>query len=200
MKRVASLLVVGALFGSVVVPGPVSARNRKPVQGVFGTIHGKKFSATNISGAGDPCVNGIYEPSASAVTFGALECRGKRRRQGTAGKRNYKALAIGCRNFDPATNPLTPPYEVPCVITGYSETKTGRFGIPKSMTEWGASVDFSTNPVLPTTSVRVRVDSFDGVNVKGAIFGVFDTALTPDAIPPVEISGEIQFNFPFEIR
>ncbi len=199
MKRVASLLVVGALLGMVVVPGPVSARKRKPLQGVFGTIHGKKFSATNIEGAGDPCVNGIYEPSASAVTFGALECRGKRRRQGTAVKRNYKALVIGCRNFDLAANPLTPPYEIPCVVTGYSEAKTGRFGIPKSMTQWGSSIDFS-NPGLPTSSVRVRVDSFDGVNVKGAIFGVFDTAQTPDAIPPVEISGEIQFNFPFRIQ
>jgi hypothetical protein len=67
------------------------------------------------------------------------------------------------------------------------------------MTQWGASVDFS-NLGLPTSSVRLRVDSFDGVNVKGAIFGVFDTAQTPDAVPPVEISGEIQFDFPFEIQ
>jgi len=199
MKRVASLLVVGALLGTVIVPGPVSAGNRKPVQGVFGTIHGKKFSATNVAGADDPCVNGIYEPSASAVTFGAFECRGKRRRQGTAFKKNYKALVIGCRNFDLAANPLTPPYEIPCIVTGYTEAKTGRFGIPKSMTQWGSSIDFS-NPGLPTSSVRVRVDSFDGVNVKGAIFGVFDTAQTPDAIPPVTIDGEIQFNFPFEIQ
>jgi len=199
MKRVASLLVVGALLGTVIVPGPVSAGNRKPVQGVFGTIHGKKFSATNVEGAGDPCVNGIYEPSAGGVTFTALECRGKRRRQGTAVKRNYKSLVIGCRNFDLAANPLTPPYEIPCIVAGYTEAKTGRFGIPKSMTQWGSSIDFS-NPGLPTSSVRVRVDSFDGVNVKGAIFGVFDTAQTPDAVPPVEISGEIQFNFPFRIE
>ena len=199
MKRVASLLVVGALLGTVIVPGPVSAGNRKPVQGVFGTIHGKKFSATNVAGADDPCVNGIYEPSASAVTFGAFECRGKRRRQGTAFKKNYKALVIGCRNFDLAANPLTPPYEIPCIVTGYTEAKTGRFGIPKSMTQWGSSIDFS-NPGLPTSSVRVRVDSFDGVNVKGAIFGVFDTAQTPDAIPPVTIDGEIQFDFRFEIQ
>jgi hypothetical protein len=199
MKRVASLLVIGALLGTVVVPGPVSAGKRKPLQGVFGTIHGKKFSATNVEGAGDDCVNGIYEPSASAVTFGAFECRGKRRRQGTAFKKNYKGLVIGCRNFDLAANPLTPPYEVPCAVTGYTEAKTGRFGSLKSLTQWGSSIDFS-NPALPTSSVRVRVDSFDGVNVKGAIFGVFDTAQTPDAIPPVEISGEVQFNFPFEIQ
>src|SRR4051794_11723206 len=107
MKRVASLLVLGALFATVAVPGPVSARNRKPVQGVFGTIHGKKFSATNVGGAGDACVNGIYEPSAGGVTFGAFECRGKRRRQGTAFKKNYKALVLGCRSFDPAGNPPT---------------------------------------------------------------------------------------------
>ena len=199
MKRVASLLVVGALLGTVVVPGPVSARNRKPTQGVFGTIHGKKFSATNVEGASDPCVNGIYEPGAAGVTFQAIECRGKRRRQGTAVKKNYKTLLVGCRNFDLAANPLTPPYEVPCTVTGYSETKTGRFGIPKSMTQWGASIDFS-NIALPTTSVRVRVDSFDGVNVKGAVIGVFDTALTPDATPPAAIDGEIQFNFPFRVQ
>ena len=199
MKRVASLLVVGALVGTVVMPGPVSARKRKPVQGVFGTIHGKKFSATNISGASDPCVNGIYEPSAGGVTFAAIECRGKRRRQGTAVKKNYKTLVVACRNFDLAANPPTPPYEVPCVATGYSETKTGRFGIAKSTTTWGASIDFS-NTGLPTSSVRVRVDSVDGVNVKGAILGVFDTAETPDAVPPVAIDGEVQFNFPFEVR
>jgi hypothetical protein len=199
MMRPASLLVVVALLGTLVVPGPVSAKKRKPVQGVFGTINGKKFSATNIQGAGDPCVYGIYEPSAGGVTFTALECRGKRRRQGVAAKKNYKILLVGCRNFDLAANPLTPPYEVPCTVTGYSETKTGRYGIPKSMTQWGASIDFS-NIGLPTTSVRVRVDSFDGVNVKGAVIGVFDTALTPDATPPAAIDGEIQFNFPFEIQ
>ena len=199
MKRVASLLVVGALLGTVVVPGPVSAKKRKPVQGVFGTIHGKKFSATNVNGVGDDCVYGIYEPSAGGVTFYAFECRGKRRRQGTAFKKNYKGLIIGCRNFDLATNPPTPPYEVPCTVTGYPETKTGRFGIPTSMTQWGASIDFS-NPGLPTSSVRVRVDSFDGVNVKGAVLGVFDTAQTPDAVPPVTIDGEVQFNFPFRIQ
>ena len=199
MKRLFSLFVVLALLGTVIVPGPVSARKKKALQGVFGTIHGKKFRATNIEGASDPCVKGIYEPSVGGVTFGAIECRGKRRRQGVAVKKNYKSLVIGCRNFDPAANPPTPPYEVPCVVTGYGETKTGRFGIPKSMTQWGASIDFS-NPALPTSSVRLRVDSFDGVNVKGAIVGVFDTAQTPDAIPPVAISGEIQFNFPFKIQ
>ena len=197
MKRVYSLLVVVALLGGALVPETVVARAKKPHKGVFGTIHGKKFSATNIEGASDPCVNGIYTPSEGIITFGALECRGKRRRQGTAVKKNYKFLAIACG--DPAVVGLAPPFQVYCVATGYTEFKTGRFGIPKSMTEWGSSIDFS-NPTMPTSSVTLRVDSFDGVNLKGAISGVFDTALTPDAVPPVSIDGEVVFDFPFKIQ
>jgi hypothetical protein len=182
MKRVASLLVVGALLGTVIVPSPVS-RKRKPLQGVFGTIHGKKFSATNVEGASDPCVNGIYEPSASAVTFGAFECRGKRRRQGTAFKKNYKGLVIGCRNFDLAANPLIPPYEIPCIATGYTEARPADSDSEVADPRGSASI----SRALSCRRDAVRVDSFDGVNVKGAIFGVFDTAQTPDAIPPVSL-------------
>lgn len=199
MKRVASLLVVVALVGTMVVPVPASAKKKKALEGVVGTIHGRKFTATNVEGADDPCVNGIYKPNDGILVFAAIECRNKRRRQGTAVKKNYRTLVFACGNFDPTVNTLAPPYTMACSAAVYGETKTGRFGIPKSMTEWGSSIDFS-NPTSPASSVMVRIDSFDGVNVKGAFFGVFDTAATPGAVPPVTITGEATFNFPFKIQ
>jgi hypothetical protein len=68
------------------------------------------------------------------------------------------------------------------------------------MTQWGANFDF-TDPAQPTSNVRMRIDAFDGTNVRGAIFGVFDQPISGDASSvPASITGEVQFNFPFEIQ
>ncbi len=52
-----------------------------------------------------------------------------------------------------------------------------------------------------TSNVRMRIDAVDGANVRGAILGVFDVPVTGAASAvPARISGEVQFNFPFEVR
>jgi hypothetical protein len=129
MRRLGWLFVVIAMAGATVAPEKTAAR--KPRFGVFGTINGKKFSASNVGRSDDPCVNGIYDQAQGTVVFYAIECRGKRRRQGTAVKKNYKTLVMACTSF---TAGVVPPYEIPCAGSGYGQTKTGRFGIPKSTT------------------------------------------------------------------
>ena len=169
---------------------------RKPHYGVFGTINGKKFNASNVARSDDPCVNGIYDRAQGTVVFAAIECHGKRRRQGTAVKKNYKILVMACTSFTPG---VVPPYEIPCGGSAYTQTKTGRFRIPKSTTTWGANFDF-TDISHPTSNVRMRVDSFDGTNLRGAIVGVFEVPLQGPASPPAPITGEVQFNFPFKLQ
>jgi len=66
------------------------------------------------------------------------------------------------------------------------------------MTQWGANIDF-TDPALPTSHVRTRIDSFDGTSVRGVIFGLFEVPITLDASPPASISGDVEFNFPLKI-
>ena len=207
MATVGALGVVASLLTALLADS--LAAKRGPQAGVFGIINGRKFKATNLNGMDDPCVNGIYEPSLGIVTFGALECKGKRRRQGTAikiKKRMYKTLVMSCSNFDQQVDTTAPPYEVPCIASIYTEWRTGRFGIPVAATQWGATYDFG-NPEV-TSSVRMRIDAFDGTSVRGVITGTFDD-LTLPAPPvasntpptaPATIDGELQFNFPFRIQ
>ena len=197
MNRLGVALAATALV--VMAAAPESgARRRGPKLGVFGTVNGKNFKATNIAGADDPCVNGIFKPTEGIIVFGALECRGRRRRQGTAVKRNYKALLMGCGKFE-STDTSTYPYVVPCASSGYVETKTGRFGIPLSMTEWG--VTFALVDLVPTSSVNMRIEAFDGTTVRGAIYGTFDQPLQgAGSSVPAPISGEVRFEFPFKIQ
>lgn len=201
LGRIAAL-AIGALL---LIAGPVEAK-RKPKAGVFGVINGRKFAATNLNGIDDPCVSGIYNAGQGIVTFSALECRGKRRRQGTAikiKKRMYKTLSMSCSNFDPPVPAV--PFEIPCVISIYGEWRTGRFGIPVSATQWGTTYDFGP-PV--TSSVRMRIDAFDGASVRGVITGTFDELnVGPPAIgestpptAPAAIDGELVFDFPFRVQ
>jgi len=197
MARLGVILMVAAVLGTMIVDESLASKKRGPRKGVFGTINGKKFSATNLEGADDPCVNGIYKPSEGIITFGALECKEKRRRQG-AQKKNYKFVGGGCSNFDAAVNTLAPPYTIPCIASTYSEWKTGRFRQPLSSLTWLTSVDF-TNPLLPAASLYMRIDSFDGTTVRGVMFGSFDTP-QPPATGAAVISEELQFEFPFRVQ
>lgn len=195
-----ALVLVAAMLVSAVAPDPASARRKKPRLGVFGTINGKAFKATNLRNPDDPCVNGIYRPADGGITFAALECRGKRRRQGVAAKKNYKIVVMACANFDQSRDPSILPLEITCLASVYSEVKTGRFGIPLSQTQWGSSIEF-TNPTSPTSSVRMRIDAVDGATVRGAFYGVFDQPIEGDASStPAPISGEVQFDFPFRVQ
>lgn len=197
MNRMTVLVLVAVLAGAM-APESMAAK-AKARRGVFGTINGKNFKAKNTGNAGDPCVNGIYRPATGSVTFVALECRGKRRRQGTAVKKNYQLLVMACANFDQNVDVSTLPLEIPCGGSGYTETKTGRFRIPVSMTTWGANFEFPPSGI-PTSNVRMRIDAFDGSRVRGAIYGVFEEPLVGAASPPAEISGELFFDFPFQIQ
>ena len=106
MTRVGRLLVVVALASATAV-SPAWAKG--PKNGVFGSINGKKFKATNVEGVNDHCVSGIYNQTDGVIVFSAIECKPHRRRQG-AQRRNYKVLAIGCNiNYlmpGPTTLPL----------------------------------------------------------------------------------------------
>jgi hypothetical protein len=195
-KLIVGMLAV-ALVGAGATP-QAEAGKAKPRRGVFGTINGKAFKAKNIDGPTDGCVNGIYDVPNGIIVFGALECRGRRHRQGSV-KKNYKTLVMGCTRFDQNLDTSVFPFELPCGSSAYAETKTGRFGTPLSTTTWGANTDF-TNPVLPTSNVRMRVDGFDGTNLRGAIYGVFELPLGGAATPPAQISGEVTFDFPFRIE
>jgi hypothetical protein len=196
-RRLGSLLLVVATAVAMVVPGASDAKKR-PRVGVFGKINGKPFKATNLLGATDPCVFGIYRPSLNQVTISAFECKGKKRRQGTAVKRNYKGLVMSCLRTDPALDTLTPPYTIPCPGSGYVQAKTGRFGIPVSMLEWLSNTAFQPSGGV-TSNLTLRVDAVDGANVRGAIIGVFEV-VPPGASAPAPINGEVTLNFPFQVR
>lgn len=115
MSRTSALIVVAALLGTAIVPDPEMARKKKSHLGVFGTIDGKPFKATNLIGTGDYCAHGIYQPASGIVSFYAVECRAKRRRQVAAVKKNYKVLVLACSNFDQNRDPTIHPLEVACV-------------------------------------------------------------------------------------
>ncbi len=191
--------LLAAILGAAMLPDSMATARNRPRLGVFGTIHGKRFRATSRDGVGDSCVYGIYDPDPGSVVFVALECRARRRRQG-ATRRNYKTLVMACSKFGSSVNTSVFPYELPCPGSGYQEARTVRYGLPISMTQWGANSDNSASPLV-TSKVRIRVDAFDGVNVRGAIFGVFDVPVSgAGSATPAEISGEVGFNFPFEVR
>jgi hypothetical protein len=196
MIRMGALLVLAALLSEATVADAMVAKHRL---GVFGTINGKKFKASNREGASDSCVFGIYTPATSTITFAALECRKRRRRQG-AQRRNYKLLLLACAKYDQIPGTPTPPFELACPGSGYTETKTGRFGQPKSTTTWGSSFDYLENSIL-SSGLRMRVDAVDGTTVRGVIFGVFGVPVVgPASAVPAQISSEVQFEFPFQIH
>jgi hypothetical protein len=207
IARCAALGIVAALLGTAMLAEQATAK-RKPKDGVFGVINGRKFKATNLNGADDPCVNGVYTVASGDVIFAALECKGKRRRQGTAikiKKKMYKSLVMTCTNFNDV-DVTTLPYELPCVLSIYGEWRTGRFGIPVGATQWGSSYDFGPPDV--TSSVNMRVDAFDGTNVRGVITGTFDDLNLPPPVvgenfpptAPAAIEGDLTFDFPFRVQ
>lgn len=198
MIRSSVVLMVVALVGATFAPD-AGARRKKSQLGVFGKINGKTFKATNLEGVNDACVNGIFNVSQKILTFGALECGKRRRRQGVAVKKNYKFVALGCSaGADPALLAAAPPYELPCYGSAYSEYKTGRFKIPVSTTTWGANFDLSVFP--PTSNLRARIDAFDGTTIRGAFFGVFEVPLVGTATPPAQVSGEVRFELPIKAQ
>src|SRR5690242_6762426 len=165
--------VVAALACATMLPHAADAKNKN---GVFGSINGKTFTATNVQGAGDPCVFGIYNQTQGVLTFSALECKPRRRRQGNV-RKNYQTLVPACNiNYEmptSTTRPLQTGIVMPCPSSAYTETKTGRFRIPKSTSTWLADTqllpDFSI-----TSNLKARIDSFDGSVASGVIFGSFD--------------------------
>jgi hypothetical protein len=165
----------------------------KQAFGIFATINGKKFRATSTGKADDRCVNGNYVAS-GGIVFGAIECRGRRRRT----RRNPKVLSFACGIIDPNLPAPTPPFEAPCVAAGYTEFHT-RHGIPVSMKQWISTISLQPAPdgsLIQHSSVNIRIDSFDGTYVRGAFFGVFDVPQQPGTPTQAPISGEGRFYFP----
>lgn len=196
MRRRVLFLV--ALLLPVLLLTDVEAK-KKQRRGVFGVVNGKKFSATNLQGANDPCMFGIYRPTDGILVFSALECRPKRRRQGAV-RKNYKILLIGCTRFDRSINTSVFPFTLPCQASSYAENKTGRFGTPVSTTQWGANSDF-TDPQNPTSAVMGRIDGFDGTTIRGVVFGTFTESLAgAGSAVPAPINGEVSFEFPVQVR
>src|SRR5689334_23274151 len=198
MIRFGQLAIVVALAGATAV----SSYAKAPKNGVFGSINGKKFKATNVQGANDPCVGGIWDQATGVIVFSAIECKPHRRRQGGV-RKNYKTLVIGCNiNYTmpgPTTQPLVAPSMLVCPSSGYTETKTtGRFHIAKSMVTWT-----SDSEILPDFSISshlmMRLDSFDGSIASGAILGSFDVP-GAGATGSAAINGEISFRFPFRVQ
>ncbi|MGH7895840.1 MAG: hypothetical protein ACREQL_14305 [Candidatus Binatia bacterium] len=161
--------------------------------GVFATISGKRFKAPGTGNPSDRCVNGSYMTS-GGVVLGALECHGRHRKS----RKNPKFVALACGIVDPALQPGVPPFEANCIAAGYTEFKT-RHGIPVSMKEWISTLSLQPGPggtLIETSSVRIRIDSFDGTYVRGAFFGVFETPQQPGTPPTAPISGEGTFYLP----
>jgi hypothetical protein len=198
-RTILSLLVLAV---AATVPHHAIAKSKPKGLGVFGTINGKSFKATNKQGVDDPCLFGTYSPTTNVLAFSALECKGKRRRQGVAVKKNYKGLLIACQDSDsdPNSPPLTPPFDLTCPFSAYTEFKTGRFGIPVGMDEWGA--DLTIDPITFQTSsqVNMHVESFDGTIISGTITGVFTQPLAGNATPPAQIEGEVRFAVPIKVQ
>jgi hypothetical protein len=196
IRTISTLVILGIVAA---VPQAAIAKKAKTQTGVFGTINGKSLKATNREGAGDHCVFGIYKPTDNILTFSAIECKPKRRRQG-ATKKNYKILLVSCLASDAASPPLTPPFDLVCPFSAYTETKTGRFGALVSMDEWGADLTYDTTDFTTHSQVNARIDSFDGANISGVITGVFTQPLAGNATPPAAISGEVRFSFPIQVQ
>jgi hypothetical protein len=198
MKRLSVLLTVLTLLIAV-SPGAMAAKKGKAQLGVFGTINGKKLKATSRDGVTDACVNGIYKPADGIIVFTAFECKPKRRRQGAV-KKDFKGLVMSCSAFAAPGTVLTPPFDIPCAGSVYEQNKTGRFGLPVSTSRWSSNFDF-TDPFSPTSNLRMRVDGFDGTNVRGVIYGVFEVPQSgPLSTVPASITGELTFDFPFRVQ
>lgn len=191
--RCLSLLLAALLLLSA----PLVDAKKKPRRGVFGTINGKAFKATNLLGVDDYCVEGQFSPSERRIGFQALECRGKRRRQG-AQKKNYKIMVVSCGANGTSVDMTTVPFDVACPAAIYSEYKTGRFGIPVSSVDWMSTFEFQPD-ASTLSSLRLRVDAVDGANVRGALYGSFATP-TNGAAGPAAISGELSIDFPFALQ
>ena len=197
MNRVGRVFVVMAIACATVAPAVDAA----PKKGVFGVINGKKFKSANVQGAGDRCVSGIYNQTQGVLVFSAIECKPRRRRQGAV-RKNYKTIVMACNiNYEMPSStpqPLTVGIEMACPGSGYIETKTGRFGVPKSTATWTAS-----SQVLPdfsiTSPLKARIDSFDGSVASGVIFGSFDQPQNGQA-GPAAIRGEMRFRFAFQVQ
>ena len=195
MTRVGKLLLVAALAGATT---SYAARVRN---GVFGSINGKTFKATNVQGVGDPCVMGIYNQTQGVIVFSAIECKPRRRRQGAV-RKNYQVVVMACNiNYTmpgPTPLPLVAGATLACPSSAYTETKTGRFHIPLSMATWTADTqllpDFSI-----TSHLMLRIDSFDGSVATGAVFGSFDDP-GAGAVGSAAVDGELQFRFPFRVE
>ncbi len=191
MTRLTLTLI--ALAVAATSPHVALAKKNKSPLGVFGTINGKAFKATSRDGVADECVKGTYITALNIVTFSAIECKAKRRRQG-AQKKNYKVVVISCQPADSQAPVSPPPVELVCPLSGYTEARTGRFNIPVSQTTWTPSIDFGP----PTSSsLNARIDSFDGTTIRGAFFGSFDLQGNGS---PAAVSGEVRFEFPIEVQ
>jgi hypothetical protein len=194
MTRLTPILV--ALAVATTSPQLALAKKNKSPLGVFGTINSKTFKATSRDGVGDDCVRGIYNPSLNILTFYAFECKAKRRRQG-AYKKNYKGVVISCQPADASAPVGTPPVQLVCPSSVYTEARTGRFGIPVSQTDWIASTTFDPMNGTISSSLNTRIDSFDGTTIRGAFFGSFDLQ---GSGTPAQVSDEVRFEFPIEVQ
>lgn len=194
MTRLTLTLV--ALAVAATSPQLALAKKNKSPLGVFGTINGKAFKATSRNGVGDDCVKGIYKPSLNILSFVALECKAKRRRQG-AYKKNYKSVVISCLPANSQAPTMTPPYEIPCPSSVYAEARTGRFGIPVSQTNWVASYAYDLTTFTTSSGLNARIDSFDGTTIRGAFFGSFDQQGNGT---PAQVEDEVRFEFPIEVQ
>ena len=168
----------------VMAVGAVSDSGAAAGVGVFGTIRGRKFKARGTGKIVDRCVVANYSPAARIFLISALECRGRRRRT----RKNAANVVLGCGEFDPSAIPV----ELrDCISSLYIELKTGRFGAVLSTATWGTSIGVVDD--VATTSVRVRVDSFDGTFLEGAFYGVFDAPVGAVPSPTAPIGGEGRF-------
>jgi hypothetical protein len=146
-------------------------------------------------------VAGIYNQTDGVIVFSAIECKPHRRRQGAV-RKNYQTIVIGCNiNYTmpgPTTRPLVAPSMLACPSSGYTETKTGRFHIAKSMATWT-----SDSEILPDFSISshlmLRLDSFDGSIATGALLGSFDIP-GAGATGSAPVNGELKFQFPFRVE
>ena len=190
------------LVTAIVCATTATAEAARAKDGVFGVINGLAFKATNVQGAGDHCVFGIYNQTQGVLVFSALECKPRRRRQGAV-RKNYQTIVMACNiNYEmpsSTTRPLAVGATLACPGSAYTETKTGRFHIPKSMATWNANTQFLPDFSI-TSNLKLRIDSFDGAVASGVIFGSFDDPLAPNAAAPAVINGEITFRFPFQVQ
>lgn len=198
MDRVGRLFLVMAIACAIMAPAADAASKN----GVFGVINGKGFKATNVQGVGDPCAFGIYNQTQGVLVFSAIECKPRRRRQGAV-RKNYQVIVMACNiNYEmpsPTTRPLAVGAVLACPSSAYTETKTGRFHVPKSMATWTANTQFLPDFSI-TSNLKLRIDSFDGSIASGAILGSFDDPLPPNTAGPAAIQGEIKFRFPFQVE